>query len=199
MTERTLVKAYRSNSCIVVSTYSRKLGRHGRFLILRENFMDWLARNAGKTTFHDSDCGNYVSIRWREDTNTFLLRFVWLSENNLGEVRGVVENVELDGIDFLLAITRETPFSLLSKDDAEYAGKIIFRKSAMQTVGAMDAKTRRAFSKAMRQGALAWPFTTTEVFADGGANFFFKTGYGLCGGLILHCGSRDSVSYGVHT
>ena len=197
--ERTLVKMYRSNTCIVVSTYSRRFGHHGRFLILHENFMDWLARNAGKTTFYDSDCGNYVSVRWREDTNTFLLRFSWLSENSLGEVHGVVENVELDGVNFLLAITRETPVALLSKDDAENAGKIVFRKSAMQTVGAMDAKTRRAFSKAMRQGALAWPNTQTEVFADGGANFFFSTGYGLCGGLILHAGSRDSVAYGVHT
>lgn len=193
---RTMVKLYRSENCVVLTTYSRKLGKHGRFYILLRKLEDWVA-DGGPGIFYDSDCGNTLKLRWQD--NMLMAEIDWLSEWADGSLHGVRQRIDLPAEEFMAAAECEQTVALLNLHERTKDGTIHFSPAAMSAVGRMDAKTRRAFSKAMRRGSLRWPNTHTEVYHDGGLDFYFKTNDGMCGGLIRHEGSRDSVYYGVHT
>lgn len=194
MNDSTLAKISANDRVIAISTYSRKCGRHGRFLILSERMDEWLD-NGARGLFHDQDLDNVLTARSYD--NLIRLDFKWLSTSSSGKISGWSQSFLLDKDDFMSAITCSNVVRLLSV--AKPMGTVTFSGSAMKTIGKMDGKTRRAFAKAMRRDAIRWPETRTEVFADGNNDFFFRTDDGMCGGLILHHGSRNSVSYGVHT
>lgn len=193
--ESTLIKVYRSGNCVVMQTYSRNLGKSDRFLIDAEALCNWCC-DGWRTTFRDSDCGNHMAAYVYRDEICFT--FDWLSEYSDGTLRGKRQRVKLPAEDFFAASECEKTVYLLSGNRPE-TGRVIFTDRAQKEIGAMDRQTRRALSKAMRRGALQYPNTTTTIYADGKNDFFFKTDDGMCGGLVRHEGSRNAVTYGVHT
>lgn len=75
-TSNVLIKLSADDDFIAVSTYCRRHGRRGRFLILRERMKQVLSGNTG--TLYDSDCGSHVSIHNYD--NRLHITFDWLSE-----------------------------------------------------------------------------------------------------------------------
>lgn len=192
--ENTMAKIYRIDNIISICTYSRSIGHKGRFMINAEKLDEWLERG-GIGTFYDRDLNNYLTMRsW---DNVIQLDFKWLNIDWCGNITGKEQRFLLRKDEFEGAILCEKTVGLLSIERP--GGKVWFANGAQRNIGLMDKQTRRAFSKAMRRGALCWPETQTEVFADGKRDFFFKTNDGMCGGLICHEGSRNSVTFGVHT
>ena len=193
--ESTMLKIYRSGKFVYVQTYSRKNGRSWRFIIDGEKLDEWCC-NGWNNTFRDYDCGNYMSAFVKGDDIT--IWFDWLCEHSDGTLSGRRQRVKIPVEDFFAAAECERAVRLLS-DGREKNGRVIFTERAQKMISRMDSKTRRALSKAMRRGCLQYPDTTTTVYADGGSDFFFRTNDGMCGGLIRHEGSRNSVTFGVHT
>ena len=200
LNESTLVKI--RNTCdgniAEITTYSRKYGKHGRFMIYMPKLRDWVADGDNRGTFFDGDLGNNIQMMYVKDM--ICVTIDWLREDNCGNLSGVRQYFNLPAEDFLAACECEKTVGLLAKQRNTYRSYgVWFSSGANAIIAKMDKRTRRAFSKAIRKGAFEWPNTFTDVYADGGFDFFFRTSDGMCGGLIRHSGSRDSVYYGVHT
>ena len=61
---------------IAIRTFSRAIGRRGRFLILWEHLREWLETHPERS-FYDRDCGHYLHL-WLEG-GTCHFTFSWLS------------------------------------------------------------------------------------------------------------------------
>ena len=195
--ENTMVKIARHGSCIELSTYSRKFGKHGRFMIVADTLAEYFnGPEKQKRPFFDTDCGNIVEIFFRR--GKCVIEFTWLSCWGNGHVEGIRERVAIptdDMIDFMIYENHEKKF--LSEEEMG-EGSLEFTEGAMRNIGNLTRRQRRAFSKAMSKGALQWPETNVRVWADGRNNFYFGTDDGLCGGLILH-DYDGKCRYSVHT
>ena len=196
MNDNTLVKIARHGTCIEISTYSRKFGKHGRFMIVAGTLAEYFFSGDRKRHFFDTDCGNILEMSFRD--GKCIMDFTWLSHWSNGHVEGVAETVvvpQVEMIDFMCFSERDR--KLLSGEQME-DGKVEFTESAMRNIRNLDVRQRRAFCKAMARGALRWPNTETRVWADGSHDFYFLTNDGMCGGLILH-DYNGKAQYGVHT
>ena len=59
-TPNILIKLTADDDFIAISTYCRKHGRKGRFLIFKERLQQVLEEDSG--TLYDLDCGNHVTL-----------------------------------------------------------------------------------------------------------------------------------------
>lgn len=188
---------------LAVHTFSRAIGRRGRFLILRERLREWLETHP-EHSFYDRDCGHYLQLRLNGNTCRFT--FSWLSacgdrlsgyeqlfELPLGKLKqAVYEGMEIRHLYIPAAATAKVELSCQHDRFAPIAA---------------NGRLRRAFSKAMRD-CFQWPGELVRLSPDGSTHFYFTTrsGFPACGGLILHesavktpCGNRQKLFYSIHT
>lgn len=195
LNDNTMVKISRHGTCIEISTYSRRFGKHGRFMIVADTLLEYF-NGRRKRHFFDTDCGNILEMSFRD--GKCIMEFTWLSSWGNGHVEGVRECVVVpraEMVDFMRYSNHDR--KMLSDEQME-DGKVEFTESAMRNIRNLNKRQRRAFCKAMARGALCWPDTETRVWADGPRDFYFRTNDGMCGGLILH-DYDGKARYGVHT
>lgn len=198
-----LIKLSADDDFIAVSTYCRKHGRRGRFLILTEQLRPlWKGNSA---TLYDSDCGNHISIHNYNDT--LHITFDWLSEYPDGTLKGFRQRIEVP-CEVIIGVMETgknarylyRPRQGQARINAIPAAKVIreVHKSRI---------TRSALRKALRD-SFRWKGDTVTLYRDFGKSFFFKTasGFPVSGGLILHettirtpVGVKPRVYYSVHT
>ena len=198
-----LIKLSAGDDFIAVSTYCRRHGRRGRFLILRERMKQILSGNPG--ALYDSDCGNHVSIHNYD--NRLHLIFDWLSEYSDGTLKGFRQRIEVPCEVFATLMDTGVPTRYLyhpqnpqAHINAVPAANVI-RKVRNSPI------TRRALSKALRDN-FHWRSDHVTLYRDYGTSFYFETSSGcpMNGGLILHettvrtpVGVKPKLYYSVHT
>ena len=198
-----LLKLSEDGDYIAISTYCRRHGRRGRFLIHKEQMQQVL--EARPSTLYDSDCGNHVTIRNYNDT--LHITFDWLSEYSDGTLKGFRQKLEVPVVVFTELMKAGEPMRYLyrvrhaqARIKAIPAAKVIREVQKSRII-------RSAFRKALRD-SFHWKGDTVTLYRDGGMDFFFRTASGCPaeGGLILHrttvrtpVGMRPKVYYGVHT
>ena len=198
-----LVRLSLTDNFVAISTYCRRHGRRGRFLIARERIRQLL--NEEHASLLDTDCGHHVRIR--QYNATLHITFDWLSEYGDGTLKGFRQHVDVPCEIVLRLLETGEPVAHLYKPhearahiDACHIGQAIreIRK---------DPLARRALCKAMRD-CFHWNADTVTLYKDWNDSFFFRTASGCpaCGGLVLHrttvstpVGARPRYSYGVHT
>lgn len=198
-----MVKISLDGYYLAISTYCRKHGRRGRFLIETQSVRDLLDGNIG--TLHDMDCGSHVKIyRFGSD---ICISFDWLSQYPDDELRGFRQYCEVPS--YLLAAVLDVgePVRYLFQQHHKPA-HFDFTDAGSNIRHILSNKIqRRAFIKAMRDN-FAWPDTTVSMCPDGIDDFYFITdnGYPKNGGLIYHWGPiktptgvRPRYYYAVHT
>lgn len=202
-TTNVLIKLTADDDFIAISTYCRKHGRKGRFLIFKERLQRILEENSG--TLYDSDYGNHVTIHNYNDT--LHITFDWLSEYSDGTLKGFRQQLEVPVVVFTELMKAGEPMRYLyrvrhaqARIKAIPAAKVIREVQKSRII-------RSAFRKALRD-SFYWKGDTVTLYRDGGMDFFFRTASGCPaeGGLILHrttvrtpVGMRPKVYYGVHT
>ena len=184
-----------------IRTYSRENGRHGRFLLNRGLIEELLLGNR-TTEVNDIDGSNYATVRLGEDSIFF--QICWLCEYSNQTLMGLRQSFSLpkSAIEDLLENSIVTR-SYIYQSPARSAK--VNHLSAARTIRNIlpDKRVKRALSKAMRD-AFQWPGDQVNLHDDGGCNFFFTTEstFQICGGLILHEGTKNGyprVYYSVHT
>ena len=201
-TERTMVKIDRQSGVVAITTYNRKLGRKGRFLIDGKAIDNWFSNT--RKPFVDRDINNRLTI-WESQFGStgriiYVLEFLWLSESWNGELRGYKQIIRLDACEFEGAVLCEgKPCRLLDQCGIELDGILEVTERARAEVAKLPKAERRAFAKAVWK--LKYPNEFTTLYADGKKDFFFRCASGMCGGLVLHedYHRHGGVYYGVHT
>lgn len=188
---------------IAIRTFSRAIGRRGRFLILRERLREWLEKYSERS-FYDRDCGHYLQL-WLEG-GVCRFTFSWLSACG-DRLSGYEQCVELPLGKLKQAIYESVGIRHLYIPAVATAKvELSCRHDRFEPIAANN-RLRRAFSKAMRD-CFQWPGELVRLSPDGGAHFYFTTrsGFPACGGLILHesavktpCGNRQKLFYSIHT
>ena len=188
---------------IAIRTFSRAIGRRGRFLILWEHLREWLETHPERS-FYDRDCGHYLHL-WLEGGNCHFT-FSWLSA--CGDwLNGHEQRFELPLEKLMQAVYEGTEIRHLYMPAAATAKVELSCQHDRFAPIAANGRLRRAFSKAMRD-CFQWPGELVRLSPDGSAHFYFTTrsGFPACGGLILHesavktpCGNRQKLFYSIHT
>lgn len=188
---------------IAIRTFSRAIGRRGRFLILREHLREWLETHP-EHSFYDRDCGHYLQLWLKGDACRFT--FSWLSACG-DRLSGYEQRFELPLGKLKQAVYEGTEIRHLYIPAAPAAKvKLSCSHEHFAPLVAND-QLRRAFSNAMRD-CFQWPGELVRLSPDGGAHFYFTTrsGFPACGGLILHegavktpHGNRRKLFYSIHT
>ena len=198
--ETILIKMTLTENYVALTTYDRKHGHHGRFLIDAGLLSRAISKGDWQMTI-DKDCTNYVEIY--TDGRTAKFNLLWLNSYPGDAIHGFSQLVTIPIQSVCDLLTTHEPLRLLSLAqskkatlDASHATRTIHRIRG-------DPRVSRAFSKALRD-AFMWAGDHITLHDDGGYNFFFTTRSGCphCGGLILHEGERDGfpyVYYSVHT
>ena len=195
-----MVKLVSSGQFIGVKTYCRKLGSHGRFLIIRDTLTRLANATIGETS-HESDCGDYCQITRLK--NSLQFSFAWLNTYGDGSVKGVRQDVTIPLLKIRLVLDWKDAEKHLYIPPTPTAKIVSDTASATIHEIVQNKRVRRAFSKAMRD-CFRWPGDEVTLYRDGKYSFYFTTrsGFPKCGGLILHEGMRDGypyVYYSVHT
>ena len=198
-----LIKLSADDDFIAVSTYCRRYGRRGRFLILRDRVKHVLNGNPG--TLCDSDCGNHISIH--NYNNQLFLTFDWLTEYSDGTLKGLRQRIEVPcDVVATLMDTGESIRYLYHPQDPQAHINATPAAEVIRKVGNSPI-TRRALSKALRDN-FHWRSANVTLYRNYGANFYFETSSScpMNGGLILHettvhtpVGARPKLYYSVHT
>ena len=189
-----------SGEFIGVKTYCREHGSHGRFLVYQRTLRQLLDSPVGSAKYEE-DCGHYLKIVRLEDALRF--SFAWLTTYSYGNITGIRQDA---------TIPEPKIRALLDWKNAEkhlYISQsltaVVNARPAASTVREIveDKRTRRAFSKAMRD-CFHWPGERITLYPDGKRSFFFTTESGVPknGGLILHEGTKNGypyIFYSVHT
>ena len=175
-----------SNNLLAITTYSRDAGKHGRFLILRDNLEDW-AGNPSRS-YYEEDCGSFIRIDFYKEE--FHVKLTWISfiNSTTGTFKGIQQNFTLTPAEFygLFALDEDESVRFLRNPnkpekvtlDFAHAGRTLHR------IADSDKAIRRAFCKAVRDQLNGWKHTRT-FYNDGGLDFFWRDNDGLCGGLIF--------------
>ena len=197
-----LIKLVADGDFIAISTYCRKHGRRGRFLILKERMQQILEASA---TMYDSDCGNHATIH--NYNNTFNITFDWLSEYSDGTLKGFRQQVEVPRDVFVAVMETGKPSRYLYHPRQAQAHINTIHAAKVIREVQKSRFTRSALRKALRD-SFRWKGDTVTLYRDGGKSFYFETASGCPanGGLILHhttintpVGVRPKMYYGVHT
>ena len=142
LNDNTMVKISRHGTCIEISTYSRRFGKHGRFMIVADTLLEYF--NGGrKRHFFDTDCGNILEMSFHD--GKCIMEFTWLSSWGNGHVEGVRECVVVpraEMVDFMCYSEHDR--KMLSGAQME-DGKVEFTKSAMRNIRNLNKRQRRAF------------------------------------------------------
>lgn len=199
MNDNVLVKMSTDGGFVAFSTYSRQIGRKGRFLF-GVGFLREIMEN--DVTKYDKDCSNFVAV-YRDGENVNF-RFFWLSELSNGKIEGVRQTVSVPAaIIYYLIECNELSIRASAKhlSTPERGGAKINTKSAVKTIKNIenDKRKKRALSKAMRD-CFQYAGETVCLFSDGFDDFYFvcETGWKINGGLILHK-DKGGYKYAVHT
>ena len=193
--DTTLVKLHRNGTCIELSTYSKRFGKHGYFAIPAEGLLEYYRGNRSHP-YYNTDCYNFLEMTFYNGKCSIWL--TWLSSRSNGRCEGVREYIiipEHEMVDFMCYSKHDR--KLLSCEH-ENNGTVTFTESAMWNIRNMDARHRRAFCQAMKRGAFLWPDSHTTVYADGKHDFFFNASNGICGGLNLS-EYNGRAKYGINT
>lgn len=202
-TPNVLIKLVADGDFIAISTFCRKHGRKGRFLIHRERMQKILEDKPG--TLYDSDCGNHVAIH--NYNNILRIIFDWLSEYSDGTLKGFRQRVEVPR-DVFVAVM----------ETGKSKGYLYHPQQAQAHINAIPAAkeirevqesriTLSALRKALRD-SFRWKDDTVTLYRDFGKSFYFETASGCPanGGLILHettvhtpVGVKPKLYYSVHT
>ena len=202
-TSNVLIRLTADECYVAVSTYCRKHGRRGRFLVSRDRMARLL--DGSIATLYDADCGNRLQAHISD--GVVCLTFDWLSEYSDGTLRGFRQRVEIPVRTLTDLLRTSRPARVLYSPTDAHA-----RVDASHVVGAIrrvrqDRLARRALSKALRD-CFRWRGETVTLYRDGALDFNFTTASGCpaVGGLILHettvstpVGARPKLYYSVHT
>ena len=63
--DNVMVKMWIDSDCVAMTTYCRRHGRRGRFLLILKEMQEWLLEDYGEWTLMDEDCGNVIFIDGR--------------------------------------------------------------------------------------------------------------------------------------
>ena len=180
-----LVKAWRTESCLAITTYSREHGHHGRFLIPIDSITAWIY-GPKDSAFYSMDCGHILEM-WQV-SDCYRVNIHWISMYSNQEFRGFCQTFTLPAEElFNLLIRNGKPIATLYAENEVHARIDASRASRTLQMICANRHMRRAFSKAMRD-CFRWRDEVVYLFNDGGGSFFFRTETGCpaCGGLILH-------------
>lgn len=220
MYHNTLVHLLPDDNLIGIRTYSRKLGRRGRFLVDRENLSEWLNGNR-KQIFYDRDCGDWLSIRYSpalrsnerstgtlgnpadcaslvghapslRDGEGFYFTFNWLSTHGDTSIYGYEQSFFIPEQILLGSLDNNAPTRYLCKPESGKAHIEVCSPAIMKRIQA-DPLKKRAFIKAMRD-CFCWHGDTVRLYDDGGTDFYFTANgaWSISGGLILHEGTATT-------
>ena len=202
-TPNVLIKLVADDDFIAISTFCRKHGRRGRFLIHRERMQQILEEKPG--TLYDSDCGNHATIH--SYNNKLNITFDWLSEYSDGTLKGFRQRVEVPRDVFVAVLeTGKTNRYLYHPRQAQAHINAIHAAKVIREVQESRI-TRSALRKALRD-SFRWKGDTVTLYRDFGKSFYFETvsGCPMNGGLILHettvrtpVGVKPKLYYSVHT
>ena len=198
MANRIMLKvSNNSGKFVEMRTYSRELGRKGRFYVQVEDLINWIANP--QSMFMDADCGSFLRM-WNTHGSTgkelFCLEFTWLRE--CGHVIGGYRQcIRIDADAFRNAIQQKGEMALLDVQGGICDGIVEVTESARAEAAHLNKRQRRAFCKAVYK--VQYPQECTLICADGKKDFFFRCASGMVGGLVLHKKTDGSVYYGVHT
>ena len=188
---------------IAISTYCRKHGRRGRFLVARDLMSSLL--DGTVTTLYDADCGNH--LRAYVSSGVVGLTFDWLSEYSDETLRGFRQRVEVPEQTLTDLLRTGRPMRVLYRPMVAHARvDVSHAVSTIRQVRA-DRLASRALSKALRD-SFCWKDDTVTLYSDFGKSFYFTTDSGCpaVGGLVRHeatistpVGRKPRVYYSVHT
>ena len=198
-----MIKLSADNDFIAVSTYCRRHGRRGRFLILRDRVKQILSGDHG--TLYDSDCGNHVCIHNYD--NRLHLIFDWLSEYSDGTLKGFRQRIEVPCEVFATVMDTGERIRYLyrSQNPQAHINAVPAAKAIREVT--KSSITRSALRKALRDN-FHWRSDNVTLYRDYGTSFYFETSSGcpMNGGLILHettvrtpLGVKPKLYYSVHT
>lgn len=196
-TNRIMLKVSNGGKFVEMRTYSRELGRKGRFYVQVEDLKNWIANP--QSMFMDSDCGSFLRMWNTHGANgkeLFCLEFTWLREcgHVIGGYRQVVR---IDADAFRNAIQQKGEIALLDVQGGICDGIVEVTESARAEAAHLNKRQRRAFCKALYR--VQYPQECTLICADGRRDFFFRCASGMVGGLVLHTERNGGLYYGVHT
>ena len=204
MTDRNqhvLVRLIPDGECIGIRTFSREIGRRGRFLIIRSSLEEWLCGNR-KRAYYDMDCGNILRIR--ADGHALLFTIFWLASRG-NRLEGHAQQFCIPAELVIAALRSEAPARYLYVPQMSHARIELQNCARVMRDICAEKHIRRAFSKAMRD-CFHWPGDHVRLYPDVRRDFYFTAQDGLCGGLILHesethapHGQYRKLYYSVHT
>lgn len=82
--DNVMVKMWINGDCVALTTYCRRHGRRGRFLLLLKEMKEWLLEDYGGWDLMDEDCGNVISLH--VSGGTVYVQVWWLSAYDLDDV-----------------------------------------------------------------------------------------------------------------
>ena len=197
----TLVKLNLSDKFLALTTYSRALGRQGRFLIDPGKFAEWI--EGGEEKFYDEDIG-YVIASKRGDM--LRIDLLWHHSENGNFTTYAKQAVVIPAAVIQSALAGNPIRYLYTEKQA--LPKLDFSR-ATDTIREIckDKHRRRAFSKGL-QHSFQWPGSRPVTFCGDTplGSFFFREERGMCGGFILHQSTKKTphgeypcLLYSVHT
>jgi len=202
--ESVLVNVTPLENTIGIRTYSREIGRCGRFLIIRDHLEEWI-RSDRQSEFIEMDCGHVLTIQAKGETLQFTI--YWLSKMG-NRISGYEQRFEIPEINIYAALYLTDGATHHLHIPNRSRTKIESHASHEDMRKILDVPIRkRAFSKAMRD-CFNWRDKVVHLYADGDADFSFRTNseFPIRGGLILHSsfirtksGLQPQLKYSIHT
>ena len=200
-----LVKAWCTEHCLAITTYSREDGHHGRFLIPIDSITAWM-QDPRDRAFYSKDCGHILEM-WQDDEN-YRINVHWISMYSDHAFKGIYQTFTLPAEElFNLLMCGGKPITTVYAEHEAHARIDATRAAKTLQKICANRRMRRAFSKAMRD-CFRWRDEDVYLYNDGGGSFFFRTETGCpaCGGLILHestvktpNGNFRKLYYSIHT
>lgn len=190
---------------LALTTYSRTLGKRGRFLMFCKKLREWYRPHHEGDTFMDTDCGNVLMICNSGKTMNF--RILWLNHYGENCISGNEQRFTLSEWEFAQLIYTDLEIARLIKPESRVSP---IRMHYHLTPILSDKLVRRAFCKAVRDGFKWGEDSQITLYPDGGKNFMFEErrngNRSIIGGLILHENTRKhpgviykQLTYSVHT
>lgn len=182
MNNSILVKMWRSDDLIAITTVDRAHGKHGRFLIIADRFEEWL-KNPDGSHFMDIDCGDVLEICRDSARKEYCFKLMWLNTYDNDNVRGIQQLFSIpedkiwDGV--------RTNLTHLYAKVAGHVKIEVFPGAAVIIRDICKNNVwKRAFCKAMRDN-FHYGYGVLELFKDCGMDFGFFHDR-LRGGLVIH-------------